>query len=196
VRPGERRQRSGDSYDLVWIDHHIQILVPWAVVAPRMARQRPRRLIIRLIIQTIRRDPSGSVWTDEASNVSRPDRSGADQIDADHQATDLAVGGSNPSRRAHHCSSAALWQGRSPVSLLGHGHGQCNSPHRRSRTRRLVECGRTRQRGLSRRATPAGAANSPRTRWPDRAGAAGVRAPACRGIREPARRTTAPARGP
>jgi hypothetical protein len=36
-----------------------------------------------LIIQTIRRDPSG-----------------ADQIDAEHQATDLAVGGSNPSRRA------------------------------------------------------------------------------------------------
>jgi hypothetical protein len=50
-------------------------------------------LIIRLIIQTIRRDPSGSVWIDEASDVSRPDRSGADQIDAKHQATDLAVGG-------------------------------------------------------------------------------------------------------
>jgi hypothetical protein len=50
-------------------------------------------LIIRLIIQTIRRGPSGAVWTDEASNVSRPDRSGADQIDAEHQATDLAVGG-------------------------------------------------------------------------------------------------------
>jgi hypothetical protein len=57
-------------------------------------------LITRLIIQTIRQDPTGSVWTDEASNVSRPDLSGADQIDAEHQATDLAVGGSNPSRRA------------------------------------------------------------------------------------------------
>jgi hypothetical protein len=45
-----------------------------------------------LIIQTIRLDPSGSVWTDEALNVSRPDRSGADQIDAEHQATDLALG--------------------------------------------------------------------------------------------------------
>jgi hypothetical protein len=32
--------------------------------------------------------------------VSRLDPSGADQIDAEHQATDLAVGGSNPSRRA------------------------------------------------------------------------------------------------
>ena len=57
-------------------------------------------LIIRLIIQTIRRDPTGSVWTDEAPNLSRPDPTGADQIDAEHQATDLAVGGSNPSRRA------------------------------------------------------------------------------------------------
>jgi hypothetical protein len=49
-------------------------------------------LIIRLIIQTIRQDPSGAVSTDEAPNVSRPDLSGADQTDAEHQATDLAVG--------------------------------------------------------------------------------------------------------
>ena len=57
-------------------------------------RGRGRRaagLIIRLIIQTIRRDPSGAVWTDGASNVSRLDRSGADQIDAEHQATDLVL---------------------------------------------------------------------------------------------------------
>jgi hypothetical protein len=92
ARPGKRRQRSGDSHDLVWIDHQIQNLVPLADVAPRMARQRPRRLIIRLIIQTIRRDRSGFVWIDGLSNVSRPDPSGADQIDVDHQATDLAVG--------------------------------------------------------------------------------------------------------
>jgi len=57
-------------------------------------------LIIRLIIQTILLYPSGAVWTDGPLNVSRSDRSGADQIDAEHQATDLAVGGSNPSRRA------------------------------------------------------------------------------------------------
>ncbi len=57
-------------------------------------------LIIRLIIHTIRRDPTGSDQIDEAPNLSRPDPSGADQIDAEHQATDLAVGGSNPSRRA------------------------------------------------------------------------------------------------
>jgi hypothetical protein len=48
-------------------------------------------LIIRLIIQTIRQDPSGAVWNDEAPNVSRPDPSGADQTDAEHQSTDLAV---------------------------------------------------------------------------------------------------------
>jgi hypothetical protein len=79
----------------------------YLVPGPRRWRwsERPRAphltgLIIRLIIQTIRRDPTGSVWIDEASNVSRPDPTGADQIDAEHQATDLAVGGSNPSRRA------------------------------------------------------------------------------------------------
>ena len=60
----------------------------WKVGAEDSTR---RGLIIRLIIQTIRRDPSGSVWTDEAPNVSRPDPSGADQIVAEHQATDLAV---------------------------------------------------------------------------------------------------------
>ena len=57
-------------------------------------------VIIRLIIQTIRRDPSGPDATDGPSHLSRLDPSGADQIDAEHQATDLAVGGSNPSRRA------------------------------------------------------------------------------------------------
>jgi hypothetical protein len=50
-------------------------------------------LIIRLIIQTIRRDPSGPVWIDEAPIVSRPDPSVADQIDAEHQSTDLAIEG-------------------------------------------------------------------------------------------------------
>jgi hypothetical protein len=42
-------------------------------------------LIIRLIIQTILLYPSGAVWTDDPSDVSRPDPSGADQIDAEHQ---------------------------------------------------------------------------------------------------------------
>jgi hypothetical protein len=48
-------------------------------------------LIISLIIQTIRRDRYGHVGIDEASNVGRPDPSGADQIDAEHQPTDLVV---------------------------------------------------------------------------------------------------------
>jgi hypothetical protein len=37
-----------------------------------------------MIIQTILLDPSGAVWTDAASNLSRPDPSGADQADAEH----------------------------------------------------------------------------------------------------------------
>jgi hypothetical protein len=43
-------------------------------------------LIIPMIIQTIGLDPSGAVWTDEASNVSRPDPTLADQADAEHPA--------------------------------------------------------------------------------------------------------------
>jgi hypothetical protein len=54
-----------------------------------------------LIIQTIGLDPSAAVWTDDRSIVSSADPPGADQIDVEHQATDLAVGGSNPSRRAN-----------------------------------------------------------------------------------------------
>ena len=54
-------------------------------------------LIIRLIIQTILLCPSGTVWTDEASNVSRLDPSGADQIDAEHPSRNRKVEGSNPS---------------------------------------------------------------------------------------------------
>jgi hypothetical protein len=41
------------------------------------------RLDHPMIIQTILLDRSGAVWTDEASNLSTPDRSGADQIDAE-----------------------------------------------------------------------------------------------------------------
>jgi hypothetical protein len=41
-------------------------------------------LIIPLIIQTIGLDPSEAIWSDEASNLSRPDPSEADQADAEH----------------------------------------------------------------------------------------------------------------
>jgi hypothetical protein len=58
-------------------------------------------LIIRLIIQTIRRDPSGFDQIDDPVQREQARSVGADQIDAEHQPTDLAVGGSNPSRRTH-----------------------------------------------------------------------------------------------
>jgi len=48
-------------------------------------------LIIRLIIRTIRLDRTRSVWTDEASNVSRLDPSGAVQVDAEHPARDRVI---------------------------------------------------------------------------------------------------------
>jgi hypothetical protein len=48
-------------------------------------------LIICLIIQTIPLDPSGAVWTDEAANLSSQDPAGADQLDAEHKTTELAV---------------------------------------------------------------------------------------------------------
>jgi hypothetical protein len=51
-------------------------------------------LIIRLIIQTIVLDPSGAVWTDEPSNVSSLDPSGAIQIDAEHPTRNRKVVGS------------------------------------------------------------------------------------------------------
>jgi hypothetical protein len=54
-------------------------------------------LIIHLIIQTILLDPSRAVWTDEASNVSRLDPSGAVQSDAEHPSRNRKVEGSNPS---------------------------------------------------------------------------------------------------
>jgi hypothetical protein len=49
-----------------------------------------------MIIQTIGQDPSGAVWTDEASNVSRPDPSGAYWVDAEHPSRNRKVVGSNP----------------------------------------------------------------------------------------------------
>jgi hypothetical protein len=50
---------------------------------------------MRLIIPMILLYPSGTVWTDAASHVSRPDPSQAIQIDAEHP-TRRKVVGSNP----------------------------------------------------------------------------------------------------
>jgi hypothetical protein len=55
-------------------------------------------LIIRLIIQTILLDPSGAIWTDGPSNVSRLDPSGAVQIDAKHPSRNRKIFGSMKSR--------------------------------------------------------------------------------------------------
>src|ERR671918_133910 len=55
--------------------------VLWAVAEDAASR----RLIIRLITQTVRRDRSGSVGVDQAPDLSRPDPSRADQIDVEHR---------------------------------------------------------------------------------------------------------------
>jgi ATP-dependent exoDNAse (exonuclease V) alpha subunit len=48
-------------------------------------------LIIRLVLQTIGLYPSEASWTDEPSNVSRLDPSGADQADAEHPSRNRKV---------------------------------------------------------------------------------------------------------
>jgi hypothetical protein len=63
-------------------------------------------LIIRLIIQTILLYPSGAVWTDRPSNVSRLDPSGAVQIDAEHPTRNRKVVGSNPTSGSKSARSA------------------------------------------------------------------------------------------
>jgi hypothetical protein len=50
-----------------------------------------------MITQTILLNPTRAVWTDEASNVSRLDPSGADQADAEDPSRNRKVEGSNPS---------------------------------------------------------------------------------------------------
>jgi len=49
-----------------------------------------------MIMQTILLYPSGAVWTDGPSNVSRLDPSVAVQIDAEHPSRNRKVVGSNP----------------------------------------------------------------------------------------------------
>jgi hypothetical protein len=48
-------------------------------------------LIIPMIIQTSRLEPSGAVWSDEAADVSRLDPSGAVQVDAEHPSRNRKV---------------------------------------------------------------------------------------------------------
>jgi hypothetical protein len=66
-------------------------------------------------------DPSGFVWTDGASNVSRPDPSGADQTDAEHPARNRKVEGSNPSsgsKTAGQTASRALSTGQRHEAVI------------------------------------------------------------------------------
>src|SRR5262245_23220405 len=79
-----------------------QMLHPpqWSLWSQRIDGLWRRALIIPMIIRTIRLAPSRSDATDDAPNLSWADPSGADQSDAEHPPTDLAVGGSSPSRRA------------------------------------------------------------------------------------------------
>jgi hypothetical protein len=46
-----------------------------------------------MIIQTIRLEPTGAVWTDEASNLSSLDPSGAYGVDAEHPTRNRMVMG-------------------------------------------------------------------------------------------------------
>jgi hypothetical protein len=81
-------------------------------------------LIIRLIIQTIRRDRSGSDQIDGQSNLSRPDPSGADQTDAEHQSTDLAVGVRIPRGAPANASAAPSASGGDLEDRGQRGSGQ------------------------------------------------------------------------
>jgi hypothetical protein len=55
-------------------------------------------------------DRTPAVWLDSAADLSSANSTQAYWVDGDHQPTDLAVGGSNPSRRAKR-SSEAIRQG-------------------------------------------------------------------------------------
>jgi hypothetical protein len=65
-------------------------------------------LIIPMIIKTSGLDRSGAVSTDGASNLSRPDPSGADQADAEHPTRNRKVEGWNPSSGSETAGQKAL----------------------------------------------------------------------------------------
>jgi hypothetical protein len=80
------------------------------------------RLIIPMIIQTILLDSTGAVWTDEASNVRRPDLSRADQVDAEHQSRHRKEG-SNPSSGSTNQQLNAAIARSSRVAGAANPHG-------------------------------------------------------------------------
>ncbi|HTE69941.1 MAG TPA: hypothetical protein VK942_14470 [Actinomycetes bacterium] len=78
-------------------------------------------MIIPMIIQTIGLDPSGAVWTDEASNLSSLDPSGAIQIDAEHPSRNRKVVGSNPTLGLQNRRSEAI-SGIADCAAAASGH--------------------------------------------------------------------------
>ena len=129
-------------------------------------------LIIPMIIRAIRRAPSVPASIDEAPNLSRTDPSGADQSNAEHQPTDLKVGGSYPSRRTKpptqrrygkgstelSTGSGRPWQAATGALLAG--PNPCQHP---STLQPAAGC-RAASRGWS-RTPPAGAACPTTTPW-------------------------------
>jgi hypothetical protein len=61
-------------------------------------------------------DPSGSVWTDGAPNVSRQDPTSAVQFDAEHLARNRKVVGSNPTSGSE-TAGQSMCGGPSPALL-------------------------------------------------------------------------------
>ena len=68
----------------------------WSSVIPAV--------VIPMVIQTIQPVPPGPNRADDTPHLTGLDPTGADQSDGEHLSTDLAVGGSSPSRRAKHAA--------------------------------------------------------------------------------------------
>jgi hypothetical protein len=90
---GERLAGFGSGISTFTMMPMMALAPQWSLWSWVLRASESRALIIPLIIQTIRRDPSRPAAIDEAPNLSRADPSGADHSDAEHQATDLAVRG-------------------------------------------------------------------------------------------------------
>jgi|GEM_PF-4708575 len=82
----------------------------------------PRRMSVSVSVHQPVPDRTLAVWMDSAPDLTCIDSTQAHCVDAEHQPTDLAVGGSNPSRRARP-------QGQQPEGLFA---GDTGSDERRA----------------------------------------------------------------
>jgi hypothetical protein len=57
-------------------------------------------MAVRVAVHQPSPDSTQAVWLDSTPDLSCADSTQANCVDVEHQPTDLAVGGSNPSRRA------------------------------------------------------------------------------------------------